>query len=1034
MLDRAGPPDAAARSRGSLVPAARRVPGWLAAAFAGVTVLLAVLVPLAPVVAADPVVSWPPAGQPVRSTALPLAPYRPLSLHATIPCAALRAGGEVLRTLPARHLPTATPLPPSQFTPSDSGLGQGLTVTGGSGRIRVSASGAAVLDEPLPRPDPVPARCAYQVAADGSGVVVSRDGAVLATQPDLPVPQVAELATSTPGAPGLAVTLHTDDRYDSRPSPLKTALLAALGLALAGTLALAWRRWRGAVPGPVRPRRPAVRWGLPDAVVLVVCLGWVLLGPMGFDDAWYELMARDAGVAGYVGNQIYMFNVTESPFVASQYLMQAWGALGGWSLWWMRLLPVGYGLTAWVLLRVLLATTLGRLGRRRAVGWALLVGHLTWWLPYGITLRPEPLVATATAATMLLAELARRRRSVGVLAVATAVAALALTVSPAGLVAAAPLVLALTWLWPWLRARRWRTRAAAVLTLAAATTGVVLVAFADASLGDVTEAAAVHDWYYLTYPWYEEWVHYQTLLDNDNVGSWGRRGPVVLTLAVLAVVAVGSGRRAAVAGPVRRLMLTAAVTTAAGLGLLAESPTKWVDHFGAVAAPATVLLALTLLHSPLPRRASLVARLTSVALLVGAAVLTFAGPNLWHPYTDRGQPFGDHLARAPSMLEIEALDPHVGPLYPRDGWVWLAVAAAAAGWVWWRRRRGRGTHAVTPDRAVLAGTAGLVVVGMVGVFLYAPLHQAPGWTVAASGLEALRGKDCGLAQHVRVLADADTPLGAPIGSARLQGDFARAARDPAPVPAPAPGPVWHDAVADGTSSGTGTLATPWYPVPAPGDATHVTVPVVGNDLAAQRLVVEFRPGGTAPLVPDPALTDDDWQELAVPLPVPRPSALRVVVEDRVAGADTWIALSPPRLTRYRPLTELTAGTPTFADQLSAALWPCVEQVGVVHGIARSPAVELLADEGITADVLANPTFEAWGGTFVQDARTATYVRLRSQITPGGPATLPWGQVERVLHDPPVGGYGLTVGATERAGWTRLPTLASQTYTGRSYFG
>jgi len=244
------------------------------------------------------------------------------------------------------------------------------------------------------------------------------------------------------------------------------------------------------------------------------------------------------------------------------------------------------------------------------------------------------------------------------------------------------------------------------------------------------------------------------------VGWWGGRGPVVRTGAVLAVVALGSGRRAAAGGSVRRLLLAAAVTTAVGLGLLAESPTKWVDHFGAVAAPATVLLALALLHIPLPRGAGLAARLTSVAMLVGAAVLSFAGPNLWHPYTDRGQPFGDHLIRVPSMLEIDALDPHLGPLYLRDGWVWLAVAAAAAGWVRRRRRRGRGTHAVTAERAVLAATAGLLAAGMVGVFLYAPLHQAPGWTVAASGLEALRGKDGGLAQHaVRQLPSSRQMMG-----------------------------------------------------------------------------------------------------------------------------------------------------------------------------------------------------------------------------------------------------------------------------------
>jgi len=59
------------------------------AGLAVLTLVAAVGVLLAPVTAQDPVVSWPPAGKPVRSTVLPLSPYRPLRLDATVPCAAL---------------------------------------------------------------------------------------------------------------------------------------------------------------------------------------------------------------------------------------------------------------------------------------------------------------------------------------------------------------------------------------------------------------------------------------------------------------------------------------------------------------------------------------------------------------------------------------------------------------------------------------------------------------------------------------------------------------------------------------------------------------------------------------------------------------------------------------------------------------------------------------------------------------------------------------------------------------------------------
>ena len=350
----------------------------------------------------------------------------------------------------------------------------------------MTASGATVLREVLPV-----GGCTYRVLADAGGVRVLRDG-VRRGSASVQVPEVSELATELDGQPaaaGLAVSLHTDARYESTPTALKTGLLVTCAAALLMLLGLAWRWWGGqpvtAAPARIRPR-------IADAVLVAVSAMWVLLAPTNFDDSWYMQMARGANASGSVGNAIYMFNVSENPFVASQYMLQLWGSLGGWGLAWMRLVPLAYGLLTWLLLRLLLIAGFGReLGTSRAT-WALLVAYLLWWLPYGMTLRPEPLIVLLAAATLLLAELARRRRSVGVLAAAIASAALAMAVSPSGLVAIAPLVLALPWLWRWLRAQRAAARVAAVLLLAAASTSLVLVGFADATLGDVLESAAVH--------------------------------------------------------------------------------------------------------------------------------------------------------------------------------------------------------------------------------------------------------------------------------------------------------------------------------------------------------------------------------------------------------------------------------------------------------------------------------------------------------------------------------------------------------------
>lgn len=983
----------------------------MVALLAGAAILLGIAVPLAPVWTKDPVVSWPGSGQPPRSTVVPLSPYRPLRLDATVPCATAAAladrpgGGAVLRTVPAAA-------PSAQ---------DGMAVVADSGRLRVAASGRTVLDVPVPSPG-----CNYLISADASGLRITSDGVEVASAPDLPVPEVSELATDAEGLPaaiGLSVHVHADDRYASHPGVVKSTLLVLEVLALAGTVIMACRRWPGAGQRLIRPR-----WGAVDAALGVIGAVWVLLGPLQYDDAWYELMARNASAAGYVGNYIYMFNVTESPFVASQYVALVWGEIGGWSLWWMRILPLLYGIGTWLLLRILMATALGRASRRRWVGWALLGAFLAWWLPYGMVLRPEPLIMLLSAAVLLLAELARRRRGIGILVCATGCAALALTVSPSGLVAWAPLLLAWPWLWQWWRGHDGRSRLGALLAGVAAATVVIPIVFATSSLADVMEAMHVHQWYYVAYHWYEEWIHYETLLGNPGTGAWGRRGPILLTIGVLLVTAIASGRPSTRGGPMRQLMLSSAATTAIALVLLGFSPTKAILHFGAVVAPATVLLAAGLLRTPLPRKPGWLIVVTSVGVAITTAVMTFAGPNLWHPYSDRGMPFGDHIDVASTQVGLAALAPHIGKFYLRNAWLWLGVAVAVGAFAAWRRRRRR-AGVVTPDRGVLVASCSVLVLGMIAVFVYAPVYQYPGWTIASGGAEALGGSECGLAADVTVLTDATTPLGPPSGSAQLTGDFALAAGESSPVPAPDSDAVWHDDVNDG--SGTGTLVTPWYQLPAQGDATNVTVPVIGNNLARQHVTVEFDTGAAtpedAPLTPDPTLDAHTWQELAVPLT--RAVAVRVVADDAVGGPGSWLAVGRPRLTRPHPVTALTAGQPVFADQLTAPFWPCVNQVTVANGMTQAPTVRLLAADGVSAGVLNNGLYRPEGGVFAHVDDNATYVRMASAITGGGPPAPRWGQVERVLYDHPVGLVDVATNSMRRQGWSALPTLAAQSYAG-----
>ena len=215
----------------------------LLAGLAALTLVAAIGAVLAPVVADDPVVHWPQAGQQPRSTLLPLVPYRPLRLDAQVPCAALAAlsqrpdGGDALRTLPVT---------------ADQGghVSQGLVVAVHGGVVQVSASGRTLVRELLPSQT-----CIYRVLADAGGVRVLRSQGAGVPQVDgltrsatsVPVPQVNELVTDLEGQPAaahLAVTLHPDSRYESSPAALKSVLLAicaSAGAALYGLTSLAFR-------------------------------------------------------------------------------------------------------------------------------------------------------------------------------------------------------------------------------------------------------------------------------------------------------------------------------------------------------------------------------------------------------------------------------------------------------------------------------------------------------------------------------------------------------------------------------------------------------------------------------------------------------------------------------------------------------------------------------------------------------------------------------------------------------------------------
>ena len=336
------------------------------------------------------------------------------------------------------------------------------------------------------------------------------------------------------------------------------------------------------------------------------------------------------------------------------------------------------------------------------------------------------------------------------------------------------------------------------------------------------------------------------------------------------------------------------------------------------------------------------------------------------------------------------------------------------------------------------------------VFGWAPLRQYPGWSVALSALRGGQGQPCALADYAQILLD--TPAQpVPAGPASRYGAFATSG-SPLPVAPVAPDTlVWddgstHDVRSDVDASPdtgslikpAGLLVTPWFTLPAQGGAA-LLVPVLGAR-AGQGLTMEYATAtgenpdvvGSVALQVDRTTPDTEWQQAAVALDrlgTHRPSSVRLVIHKRISSADTRLVIGQPRLADWQPLSALTATAPVYVDQLTAALLPCLDQVGVEHGIAAAPAVLVLSDEGFGRGFLDLGFEVLRGGTLVPVGHSATTVRIPTRLVPSGPPSLPWGRVERVIYDHPVGLVDLRVDQVQRAGWTRLPTLAAKSYHG-----
>ncbi|WP_369052011.1 arabinosyltransferase domain-containing protein [Kineococcus terrestris] len=982
-------------------------PGALLALLLGaLTCLLSLAVPLAPVVASTPTVTWPQAGQQGTAEASTVAlfmPYRPVDVRAQVPCAALTAlDARTAAGERATGLATA---------PDDSARGEerSLAVTVGDGELRVRSSGAPLVTVPLAQ---LPAGCALEVVADQDGTRVGAGGP-LADEPGLPVPEVTAFTTDLAaadlaGGAGPAVTASPDARFETRPTALKSAvvlahvLLAAASLVVLALLAGPAPRRRRAPPaigddrpGTTRRTRTPVRArplrAVHDAAVGLVLLVWAGAGPLHTDDFYYVLEGRAAPATGYVGNVVRYFNVPEIPFTLQQELL---GLVAQVTVqpWAVRLPAALCGIGTWLLLtRVVLPRVVQD---PPAWTWPLTaVVLLAWWLPFDVSARPESLVVLLSTAVLALVLEAVERRRAWLLGVAALLCGTAVAVTASGLLATATaLVLAPRW-WPVVRESRLGAAATSALLLAAASVASPVV-FADATLAAALTALRVHDEVGPNQSWWEEAERYWylTIGPDPNQRLYSRQVVVLLTLVLLVGVTTALLRARRASGPRTAWVVPVAVTVA-GFAVLTIAPTKWSHHFGALAGAAT-LLTVTAAVVLVRRRPARWPLLALWAFVCAAAGVAFHGPDAQVEYSAYGTD-----PALPERLSSPLL------------WAALSAAAGLAVW-WWRRRRVRARErdawpevVVAAVAAVLAGSLALQVLSVA-----AATHRLRGsWSVAADAVDSLGGSSCGFADAAvaltgqTALAPADVAGAAP-GTAAAPADPG-AALDPLPDTVPQGADTWA------AGEPGAAVVTPWRALGERAADETLAFDVHGEP----SVTVEFADeAGRSLPVPAVVPGGDGWRRVGFGPVADAPAgavAVRVVLTAPDGEGEPAAVTDVYRRTGQVLTDVLPADAGVLVDWPIGLHLPCQQPPRVAGGLVEPVGwlVRSATFEGTPMLAVIDG-----GGSYATLPEVATLTPYRGFL-PGAPYR-EWGDLVEVTYDLPTGGYDVAPGERTVPGW------------------
>ena len=782
-----------------------------------------------------------------------------------------------------------------------------------------------------------------------------------------------------------------------------------------------------------------------DAGVLGVLGGWAIIGPLTDDDGFATTIARNAAHTGNVGNYYRWWNAAETPFALSEQLLAPLTQVSLAPLW-LRVPSTVAGMVIWfVVSRGVLGAALPAVARTVRIRLLAAVFFLAAWLPFNLGVRPEPYLALGVTGVLALLW---RARGAAALGWAALVAGLTIPISPSGILVAAPVAVFAPRIVAILgSSARGRVEVLARVLLLCCIGAVGLTAiFADQTWDGLVTATRWHDFFGPSLPWYHEPDRYRSLLGIDQDGSATKRIPVLLTLAVLPVVAVLLARRSGAVPEVNQgsaegsaARLTGVVVTA--LALLWLTPSKWSHHFGALAGllasflVVAVALVMQRKHPPVGDPVTAGVGVAGAALVAGAAALAFAGPNAWWQPAVYDVPWSAGPVR-PIGLPLDSPLLWIGALALGYA-LWTApVTLAALRPVSGDTSSGSYRHSrallAAPAVLAVAATATAVAV-MLGSFLTAPVRR-PAGSLALANLHSLAGEpSCGLADSIQVLPDGAVlapavssgflypgalypglDLPAPDSRGRLAGFTALGGFDPSSPPPNPPGTgmsaqLWGS-LARGPRS-TGSLTSPWFRLPPLGPASGVAISVSGRTDRGNKLTLEFGRAVSTEVVTlgqrdpfDRVKLDQDhlegppdyrpWRSIGLDAAQIPGGADRVRIRavDATTDPNGWLAVTGPRLRSVVGLTAFLAShRPVLVSWPQAFLFPCVQDiVEVAGGLATAPRSVIEAPR-IHGRLSAVTTAQDQGGVFAAIRPFSRLYEIPTRLT--GHPEADWGALQ-----------------------------------------